>query len=304
MLEIEQTNAPTFQKVKEEQGQYHPTRKSLYKKIEKIIGLPVISYCTSFVYPVMIEDNDAEMLEALLRACDLSKGVALLINSPGGSGLAAERIIRVFKSYSGNGKYIAIVPGKAKSAATMVCLGASKIIMGKTSELGPVDPQVAITEDSKTSRFSVYNIVKSYESLFERAVNVEGKIEPYLQQLSNYDEREIAEYRTALALSDDIAIQALRGCMMSNLSHEDIKKKIGIFLIPEKRTKVHGRPIYADDAVNCGLNIDMRAVDDALWGLLYELYIRLDNFVSINGNSKVIECCEKSYSATYRDKDE
>lgn len=289
---------PTFQKVKEEQKQHHSTRKTLYKQIERLIGLPVVSFCTSFVYPVMIEDGDAEMLEALLRACDLSKGLALIINSPGGSGLAAERMIRVCKSYSGTGDYIAIVPGKAKSAATMICLGASKIIMGKTSELGPVDPQVTITEDKKTSLFSVYNIVKSYENLFDRAVNAEGKIEPYLQQLSNYDEREIAEYKTALDLSDDIAIRALKGCMLKNMPEDDIKKKIGIFLIPEKRTKVHGRPIYADDASNCGLSIDLRPVNDQLWGLLYELYIRLDNFVSIDRNSKVMECCEKSFSAS------
>lgn len=289
---------PTFQKVKEEQKQHHSTRKTLYKQIERLIGLPVVSFCTSFVYPVMIEDGDAEMLEALLRACDLSKGLALIINSHGGSGLAAERMIRVCKSYSGTGDYIAIVPGKAKSAATMICLGASKIIMGKTSELGPVDPQVTITEDKKTSLFSVYNIVKSYENLFDRAVNAEGKIEPYLQQLSNYDEREIAEYKTALDLSDDIAIRALKGCMLKNMPEDDIKKKIGIFLIPEKRTKVHGRPIYADDASNCGLSIDLRPVNDQLWGLLYELYIRLDNFVSIDRNSKVMECCEKSFSAS------
>ena len=60
-----------------------------------------------------------------------------MINSPGGSGLAAERMINVLRSYSGIGEYWAIVPAKAKSAATMVCLGASKILMGPASELGP-----------------------------------------------------------------------------------------------------------------------------------------------------------------------
>ena len=206
----------------------------------------------------------------------------------------------MLKSYSGNGEYTAIVPGKAKSAATMVCLGASKITMGKTSELGPIDPQVAITENNKTSRFSVYNIVKSYESLFDKAVRCDGKIEPYLQQLSNYDEREIAEYKAALGLSDDIAIRALKGCMMREVSEDEIKKKIKIFLIPEGRTFVHGRPIYADEALGCNLNIDSKPVDDQLWELLYELYIRLDNFVSINENTKIIECCGKSYGAKLR----
>jgi hypothetical protein len=35
-----------------------------------------------------------------------------------------------------------IVPHMAKSAATLICFGASCIHMGPTAELGPVDPQV------------------------------------------------------------------------------------------------------------------------------------------------------------------
>jgi hypothetical protein len=250
----------------------------------------------------MIEDGDAEMLEGVLQTCDFSKGLALVISSPGGIGLEAERIINVLRSYSGTKEYVALVPGRAKSAATMICLGASRIIMGKTSELGTVDPQVTIKEKDKVSRFSIYNIVKSYENLFEKAVKESGHLEPYIQQLSNYDEREIAEYRTALSLSDDIAIRALKTCMLREMPEADIKKKISIFLIPETKAKVHGRPISAEDANNCGLNIDMKEVNDPMWLLLYELYIRLANYVSINNNSKILECYDKSFSARYEGK--
>ena len=293
---------PIYQKVKEEQLQIHSTRKPLYRKLEKLIGRPVISLFTSFSYPVMLEDGDAEMLEGVLQVCDFSKGIALIISSPGGIGLEAERIINVLRSYSGTGEYIALVPAKAKSAATMICLGASKIVMGKTSELGTVDPQVTIKEKDKVSRFSIYNIVKSYENLFDRAVKETGHLEPYLQQLANYDEREIAEYKTALSLSDDIAVRALKTCIFKEMPEADIKKKIGIFLIPETKAKVHGRPISAEDAMNCGLNIDLRPVNDPLLLLFYELYIRLDNFVSINNNAKIIECYDKSFSARYEGK--
>jgi hypothetical protein len=250
----------------------------------------------------MLEDGDAEMLEGVLQVCDFSKGIALVVSSPGGIGLEAERIINVLRSYSGTGEYTVLVPAKAKSAATMICLGASKIVMGKTSELGTVDPQVTIKEKEKVSRFSIYNIVKSYENLFDRAVKETGHLEPYLQQLANYDEREIAEYKTALSLSDDIAVRALKTCMFKEMPEGDIKKKIGIFLIPETKAKVHGRPINAEDAINCGLTIDLRPVNDPLWLLLYELYIRLDNYVSINNNAKIIECYDKSFAARYEGK--
>jgi ClpP class serine protease len=121
---------------------------------------------------------------------DLSKGLAIVINSPGGLGLAAERIIQACRAYSGTGEYWAIVPGKAKSAATMICLGAKKILMGPTSELGSIDPQIQLETGEVCS---AYNIIKSYEELFGEAVNTKGHIEPYLQQLKNYDRKLIEE---------------------------------------------------------------------------------------------------------------
>jgi ClpP class serine protease len=43
----------------------------------------------------------------------------------------------------------------AKSAATMICLGSNAIYMSKTSELGPIDPQVTIKEGEELKRLSV-----------------------------------------------------------------------------------------------------------------------------------------------------
>jgi len=286
-----------IQQVLEERFQGPGTRKHLYLELERELGVPIISFFTSFTYPVMIEDNDADMLEGVLQKCDLSKGFALLLSSPGGSGLAAERIINICRSYTGTGEYTAIIPGKAKSAATMICLGASKIIMGKTSELGTIDPQIVVEEDKRGKWFSVFNIIKSYEELFEKAVKEKGNLQPYLQQLANYDAREIAEYKSALSLSGDIAVKTLKTGMLSNISKEKIKRQIKIFLTPEK-VKVHGRPLYAQDALNCKLKVEIRDVKEKFWSVVYELYIRLNNYVSTNNIAKSIECRDYSFRAT------
>lgn len=285
-----------IQQVKEEQYQGHSTRKSIYSRLQKELGMPVISFFTSFRYPVMIEDSDADMLESILQKSDLSEGLVLLLSSPGGDGLAAERIINICRSYSGSQEYKVVVPGKAKSAATMICLGASELIMSATSELGPVDPQVVEVVDNKVKWFSVYNIVKSYDDLFQKAVKEKGNIQPYLQQLSNYDAREIEEYRSALSLSEDIAIKALKTGMLHNLSKADIKKKVNFFLTPET-VKTHGRPIYAKDILNCGLNVDIKDVREKFWYAVYELYVRLNNFVSNNNVAKCIESKDYSFVA-------
>lgn len=293
----EDKTQPVVSQVMGEQAQDPSTRKQLLVKLEEELKRPVVSFFTSFSYPVMIEDKDADMLEGLLQKMDLSRGLALVLNSPGGDGLTAERIINLCRSYSKTGEYLAIVPAKAKSATTMICFGSSKIIMGPASELGPVDPQ-RIEVDPKTKRanwFSVFNIIKSYEDLFKRATKEKGNLEPYLQQLARYDSRVIEEMKAALSLSEDIAIKYLGSGMMKGLRNNKIKEKIRIFLTPE-RTKAHGRPIYRDEAKRCGLKIEAKNVDEKIWQLIYELYLRTDFFVSGRA-SKTIETKNNAFFA-------
>lgn len=286
---------PIIKDILREQGQSHETRKHLYNRLEEILNRPVLSFFTSFQYPVMIEDTDADMITDMLQCMDLSNGVALIISSPGGNGLAAERIVNILRSFSNTNDFWAIVPNKAKSAATMITFGASKILMSKTSELGPIDPQVTIREGDNVKRFCVYNIIKSYEKLFTDAVNSKGRIEPYLQQLANYDEREIEDFRASIALSTDIAVRTLSTGMMAGKSVTETEKDIHIFLTPEY-TKTHGRPIYIKEAMDAGLIIEEMAVHSELWKLLIELYIRTNNFVS-KQVSKCIESKNNSFVA-------
>ncbi|MBF0475326.1 MAG: hypothetical protein HQK59_05730 [Deltaproteobacteria bacterium] len=190
---------------------------------------------------------------------------------------------------------MSVVPGKAKSAATMICFGSSRIIMGTTSELGPIDPQIYVPKDGSFIRCSAHNIIQSYKELFERAVGEKGNLQPYLLQLSRYDEREIKELQAAIELSEDIAIRALKSGMMSEKTKDEIKNNIDIFLTPET-TKVHGRPIYRDEGERHGICIEKIDNKEDFWHKIYELYIRTDNLVSTRA-SKCFESKDFSFIA-------
>lgn len=283
-----------YQQTQIEMNQLHPMRTELYRKIEKLIGRPVISFFTSFNQPVQIEDTDADIIQGILGDMDLSNGLALVINSPGGDGLAAERVINVCRSYSGTGDFWAIVPGKAKSAATMICMGAVKIMMAPSSELGPVDPQIIRQEDGNLKMFSAYSLVETYKKLFRGAVRAKGNLQPYIQQLANFDQREIAMYESYIELADDIAIKSLQSGMMKGKSKATIQKNVKIFLDPKAGTVAHGRPIYSPEAAKCGLNIEELDVQSTLWKHLYELYVRIDTFVSRSA-SKAVESKDNGF---------
>src|SRR5260370_31442730 len=105
-----------------------------------------------------MDENDCEMLvSGLKKTPNLAKGLVLMISSPGGDTLAAERVVNICRAYSGTGDYWALVPGRAKSAATIICMGASKIIMAAPSELGPVYPQIIKKRKGETKGFSPFS---------------------------------------------------------------------------------------------------------------------------------------------------
>ena len=277
---------PEYLKILYEIRQSHETRIKYYEKLEETLGLPILCYFTSFRYPVAIDDNDVVMFEDILQKMDLTNGVALLINSPGGDGEAAERIVKICRSFSKTGEFKSIVLGKAKSAATLVCFGASEIFMSETSELGPIDPQV-IVEDQ---RYSAYNLIKTFNNLFERAVTTKGNLEPFLQQLHRLDAYDIAEFESWMELSQDIAIKILKTGMMNHLSADKIKEKIDKFLIPEEK-KTHSRPIYANECLDCDLNITIidKLKEVECWGNAYKLYSRLHNLTNRLYMGKILE---------------
>lgn len=265
-----------FSQLQKETKQAPEIRQNIIDKIEKKLDKTIVTFCTSFRFPVMIEDQDAVMIEEVLQNTNINNnGLVLIINSPGGSGLAAERIINVCRAYSSN-KFEVIVPNMAKSAATMICLGSYKIMMSKTSELGPIDPQIALSDGKVTKRLSIHSIIRSYDELFNGAVNTKGKLEPFLQQLSRYDSRDIEEFKRAMELSESIAVRYLINGMMDGKSEDDIKKKIKTFLSPLE-TKSHGRPIFIDEAKTCELKIEEIDLKSELWQLVWELYLRTEH---------------------------
>lgn len=289
--------ASAFMKVGRETQQFPEQRQPLLKKLAKQFDANVVSFFTSFTKPnVQIIDADAEMLESLLAVEHSDGKLVLILNSPGGQALAAERIVNVCRAYSG-GQFEVVIPHMAKSAATMICFGANTIHMSKTAELGPVDPQVSYKDDAGNEKWiSAQEYVRSYKKLVVQASGGEfPRIEPFLQQLNRMDAREIEAMESAQALSADISVQLLKSGMMSALPEADIRTKIERFL-SQTETRSHGRMINHTGAVASGLNVNILDLHSDIWNTLWELFVRSDWSVS-NVCNKIIETPTSSVNA-------
>jgi hypothetical protein len=121
-------------------------RKSLIEKLQTARDNRLtVAYVTSTRpgHEIQIADDAFRILYDHLEAGRelAKKGVDLFIHSNGGSGTVPWRIMSLIRQYSED--VSVLVPSHAFSAATLIALGAHKIIMHKMGCLGPIDPSVA-----------------------------------------------------------------------------------------------------------------------------------------------------------------
>lgn len=94
----------------------------------------------------------------------------ILLHSSGGSADAAYQVIRFFRHHCK--RLNIIVPIEAKSAATLMCLGADAIYMGEFAELGPIDVQIQDPIERGSKSISPLDEFKSAEFLRDYAVEI------------------------------------------------------------------------------------------------------------------------------------
>jgi hypothetical protein len=111
---------------------------------------------------------DWRVLRAFLDSRDAmaDKRVALVIDSPGGYADIAYRIARTFCRHSQG--FTAVIPRWAKSAATLLTLGAQDVVFGHDAEIGPLDVQVY--DQEREERGSALDEIQALEQLHQVAL--------------------------------------------------------------------------------------------------------------------------------------
>lgn len=121
-------------------------RRNYLKKLAEYTGRNTIVYYSGWltVAPNIrgsaIGDDDINGLMATIHKMDRSKGLDLVLHTPGGDIAATEAIVSYLRLMFGT-NIRAIVPQLAMSAGTMIACSTKEIVMGKQSSLGPFDPQ-------------------------------------------------------------------------------------------------------------------------------------------------------------------
>ena len=121
--------------------------------------------CSLIVFVGDILPESATYFEDLLHDVDRARDLHLLIGSPGGDGETALRLLRAAQGRCQ--RLVVIVPDWAKSAATLIALGAHEILMGPVSDLGPIDPQFRIGNELVPAKDIIAAVDRAAEAVRE-----------------------------------------------------------------------------------------------------------------------------------------
>lgn len=233
----------------------------------------------------IIEDDIQGMMEVThgLKGSRLD----LILHSPGGSPEAAEAIVTYLRSKFSHIRVI--VPRIATSAATLIACAGNRIVMGKHSFLGPIDPQLLINTPLGPRMVSAQAILEQFTKARDECQDP-AKMAAWLPMLAQY--------------GPDLLVQCEHLCKMSQLLVEDwlssymfrrrtdrkkVAKRIAKWLSNHAYFKSHGRNIARAEAKKRGLTIDFIESNQKAQDLFLSVFHAATHTFDGTGTVKIIE---------------
>lgn len=192
-----------------------------------------------------INDTDKNAFMATVHGLDRAKGLDLLLHTPGGSIAAAESIVDYLRRMFGN-NIRAIVPQIAMSAGTMVACACSEIVLGKQSNLGPIDPQM--------NGMPANGVLREFEQAAKEVKADPSRIAIWQPIIGKYHPSFLQECVNAIAWSKTVVTDWLTtGMFQGDLRASTKAKRVVRELSDYKKMRTHGRHVHIDQCKSLGL---------------------------------------------------
>lgn len=261
-------------------------RHKYLKKLSDKTGRNVIAYYSGWLQNpdfagTSINDADKNAFMATIHKMDRSKGLDLILHTPGGQTAAAESIVDYLHTMFDN-DIRAIVPQLAMSAGTMIACATKEIIMGKQSSLGPIDPQFG--------GIPATGVIEEFNKAIEE-IKADPKSIPLWQTIiGKYHPTFLGECEKAIKWSKEIVEDWLKKCMFDGENKQEIITKIVNELSDHSAMKTHSRHIPTSKCKDIGLKtIDLES-DSELQDIVLSIHHSfMHAFSSYDGILKIVE---------------
>ena len=272
------TKTPLFQANRADRYQ----RQAIIKQIQARTDRGLICYVSG--NNCMIDADDTMPFVDLLHNVPPNRDLDLLLHTNGGSIDAAEKLMEMMRKCVGTAKFRIIVPEFAKSAGTLMVLGADSVVMSDMSELGPIDPQIRIFDTWQ----SVQNYLDAYDThaaaIKREPDNIAERI-----MLDKLDPTTLKLCRAAKERARQAAENLLKRGMFRN---DGNWSRTVSELLDTTRWLSHGQMISWEDARDpqIGLVVEYREYHSAEWQNYWQLYCLLRLAVGVRQKLYESEC--------------
>jgi hypothetical protein len=234
----------------------------ILREVEARIGEPLITYWNSPDGSICA--SDVSGLYGILRSGGRMNRLSLFIKSSGGYGQASLRMVHLLRKFAG--RLTALVPLECASAATMLALGADRILMGPLAHLSAVDTSLThdlspIDRDNDRVRVSqdeLHRVVR----LWQREVKGNNS-NPYQSLFSYVHPLVIGAVDRSSALSTKLCVEIL------SYHLKDKRRAVRISNILNSEYPSHNYPITLREARRIGLKAEV--LNEDINQLLFEL---------------------------------
>ena len=200
----------------------------------------------SNAFGLQINDNDIVGFMNSLSKMDKSKGLDLIIQTPGGLTTATESIILYLRKMF-NEDIRVIVPHLAMSGGTMIACSGKEIMMGKHSYLGPIDPQVR--------GIPAEGLISEFNDVMKEVLENNQKILVYQQIVSKIMPTMLNEAKNAIEMSKQIAKHALTTGMFLKDDNREVLSDNVINGLSHEASKQHDKHFDIDYCRKIGLRV-------------------------------------------------
>ena len=228
-------------------GKLNELRQEYLNKIYTITGRNIISYYSGWLKNssapnTIINDNDINALMNAVNKLDRTKGLDLVLHTPGGDIAATENVVNYLQSAFPN-NIRAIIPQLSMSAGTMIALSCNCIVMGKQSSLGPIDPQF--------NGIACQGILDEYSRAISDVTANPNALGIWQPIISKYHPTLIGDCENAVKWSKELATKWIKK-VNAGINMIDVEN----LFISHSTSYSHSRHISRDECKTVGLNIE------------------------------------------------
>lgn len=199
---------------------------------------------------LQIAPEDINGFMAGLHGMDYSKGLTIILHTPGGVTNATETIVEYLHSKFTDIEVV--IPTYAMSAGTMISLAANRLIMGKQSQLGPIDPQMPIGGRTVSARA----IVDQFEQAKKDILADPRTAALWASPLQSLGPALLMEARNALEYGETMVARWLANRRFKgDPNAQKLAADVASYFNRSDAHKSHGRRINCDEAAAQKLDV-------------------------------------------------